>query len=107
MLCARLGMGKLGTVALDGMKIAANASRAANRGEERLRELAARRAAEHAATDAAEDELFGEGRRGDEVLPEAVNPASRDARIRRALAGLEAERQAAEAARQAQATAPC
>src|ERR1700749_4945142 len=30
-LCARLGMGKLGTVALDGMKIAASASKAANR----------------------------------------------------------------------------
>src|SRR6266851_1491617 len=30
-LCARLGMGKLGVVALDGMKIAANASKPANR----------------------------------------------------------------------------
>jgi transposase len=33
-LCARLGMGQLGTVALDGMKIAACASKAANRTEE-------------------------------------------------------------------------
>src|SRR5436189_1348371 len=30
-LCARLGMGRLGTVALDGTKIAASASKAANR----------------------------------------------------------------------------
>ena len=30
-LCARLGMGRLGTVALDGMKIAASASKSANR----------------------------------------------------------------------------
>ena len=30
-LCARLGMGRLGMVALDGMKIAASASKAANR----------------------------------------------------------------------------
>ncbi len=96
-LCARLGMGKLGVVALDGTKIAASASKAANRTEEGLRTLAAQRVAAHAAADAAEDELFGAGRRGDEVPPEAVNPASRDARIARALAELEAERKAAEA----------
>ena len=41
-LCARLGMGRLGMVALDGTKIAASASRAANRGEDKLRELAER-----------------------------------------------------------------
>ena len=106
-LCAKLGMGRLGTVALDGTKVAANASKAANRGEETLRKLAAEAAAKavaaHAAADEADDELFGEGRRGDEVPPEAVNPASRDERIRRALADLEAEREAQEAARQAQA----
>src|SRR5260370_7970935 len=39
-LCARLGMGKLGVVALDGMKIAANASKPANRTEETLARLA-------------------------------------------------------------------
>ena len=37
-LCARLGMGRLGTVALDGMKIAASASKSANRTEEALAE---------------------------------------------------------------------
>jgi transposase len=99
-LCAKLGMGTLGTVALDGMKIAANASKAANRTGEGLRKLAAGAVAAHAATDAAEDELFGEGRRGDEVPPEAVNPRTRDERIRAALADLEAERKAAEAARE-------
>jgi hypothetical protein len=57
MLCARLGMGKTGTVALDGTKVAANAAEAANRTEEALRKLAA----EHAAADADEDERFGEG----------------------------------------------
>ncbi len=40
-LCARLGMGKLGVEALDGMKIAANASKSANRTEETLARLAA------------------------------------------------------------------
>jgi transposase len=104
-LCARLGMGKLGTVALDGTKIAANASKAANRTEETLRKLAAERVAAHAVTDAAEDELFGAGRRGDEVPPEAAHPASRGERIRRALAELEAGREAAEAERKAQAAA--
>src|SRR6266481_2191599 len=43
-LCARLGMGKLGVVALDGMKIAASASRAANRTEETLGRAAAEQA---------------------------------------------------------------
>jgi transposase len=104
-LCAKLGMGKLGTVALDGTKIAANASKAANRTEEGLRKLAAQRAAAHAAADAAEDELFGAGRRGDEVPPQAASPATRDERIARALADLEAERQAAGAEREAQAAA--
>ena len=84
-LCAQLGMGKLGTIALDGMKIAGNASKDANRTEETLRKLAAEAAAEaaaaHAAADEAEDELFGEGNRGDEVPPGAVNLATRDARI--------------------------
>src|SRR5215469_9336443 len=55
-LCARLGMGRLGVVALDGTKVAANASRSANRTERRLRELAAESVAAHAAQDAAEDE---------------------------------------------------
>ena len=104
-LCARLGMGRLGTVTLDGMKIAASASKAANRTEEALRKLAAERVAAHAGTDAAEDELFGEGRRGDEVPPAAVHPASREERIAKALAELEAERRAAEAGRDAQAAA--
>jgi transposase len=108
-LCAKLGMGQLGTVALDGTKVAANASKAANRTEETLRKLAAEAAAEasraHAAADAAEDELFGEGQRGDEVPPEVVNPATRGARIAAALAELEAERQAAAQERERQAQA--
>ncbi len=104
-LCAKLGMGKLGMVALDGTKIAANASKAANRTEEGLRKLAAQRVAAHAASDQAEDELFGEGRRGDEVPPEVASPATRDERIAQALAELEAERQAAGQERDAQARA--
>jgi len=102
-LCARLGMGRLGTVALDGTKVAASASKAANRGEGKLRELAAEAVAAHAAADAAEDELYGEGRRGDEVPPEAWSPRGRAGRIAGALAQLEAGRRAAEAERDAKA----
>src|ERR1700721_2241800 len=104
-LCARLGMGKLGTVALDGMKIAGNASKSANRTGEGLRKLAGEAVAAHAAADAADDELYGSGVRGDEVPQEAWAPGSRDSRIAAALAGLEAERAgagAAEAARAAE-----
>jgi len=103
-LCARLGMGRLGVVALDGTKIAASASKAANRTEAKLAQLAREIVARHAETDAAEDELFGDAR-GDEVPPEAWRPGSRDERIRAALAGLQAEREAAEQAGQAQAEA--
>src|SRR5882757_1809228 len=81
MLCARLGMGQAGTVALDGTKIAAGASKAANRTEETLRKLAAERSAEHAAADAAEDERSGEGSHGDRVPPGGAGGGSRDERI--------------------------
>ena len=100
-LCARLGMGRLGAVALDGMKIAASASKSANRTEDTLARLAGETVAAHAAADAAEDELFGAGRRGDEVPEEAWSPRRRDGRIAAALASLKAEREAAEAAEQA------
>jgi transposase len=92
-MCARAGMGRLGTVALDGTKIAANASRAANRGESRLRTMVEDILAEAAATDAAEDEQFGE-RRGDELPPELADPAGRAARIKKMLDDIAAEREA-------------
>ncbi len=104
-LCAKLGMGQLGLVTLDGMKIAASASLAANRTGDGLRKLAAQLAAEHAATDAAEDALFGPGVRGDGVPAELADPRSRDERIAAALASIEAEQRAAQAARDQQAQA--
>jgi hypothetical protein len=87
------------------MKIAANASKAANRTEDKLAELARETVAAHAAADQAEDELFGAGRRGDEVPEDAWSPRRRDGRIAAALASLTAEREAAEAAEQARAEA--
>src|SRR5580700_5059049 len=104
-LCARLGMGKLGVVALDGMKITASASKAANRTEDTLAKLAGETVAAHGAADAAEDDLFGEGRRGDEVPEDAWSPRRRDGRIAAALASLTAEREAAEAEQAAKAEA--
>ena len=96
-LCARLGMGKVGTVALDGTKIGANASKDANRTEEGLRKLAAGLAARHAQTDAAEDALFGDGRGDDDP----GGPFTRAERVAAALASLEAERGAREEAERA------
>jgi transposase len=93
-LCARLGMGRVGTVALDGTKIAASASKDANRTEEGLRKLAAELAAKHAETDAEEDALFGAGQRGDD---DPGDPHTRRERVAAALASLEAERAAREA----------
>ena len=115
-LCAGLGMGRLGVVAIDSVKIASNASLAANRTEDGLRnaaaeqadidatkarEIAAAAAAEHAATDAAEDELYGPGSRGDELPEELADPRSRAARIAQAIAELKAGTKAGGADRQA------
>ncbi|MFH5232921.1 transposase [Antrihabitans spumae] len=97
MLCAQLGMGNLGVVALDGVKIASNASMSTNRtkggldkaaAEQALadaRALARKAAAAHAATDAAEDEMYGPDAR-DDVPADLVDPRSRAARIAEALA---------------------
>ena len=91
MVCARAGMGRVGTIALDGTKIAANAALSANRSESRLRRLAADILAEAAAVDAAEDEHFGD-RRGDELPPQLADPDGRAARIKPMLADIAAER---------------
>jgi len=92
-LCARLGMGKVGVVALDGTKIGANASKDANRTEAGLRKLAGDLAARHADTDAEEDALFGEGRGDDDP----GDPFTRRERVAAALAGAERERERREA----------
>ena len=69
-LCANGGLGKLGMIAIDGTKIAANAAKAANSSESRLREKfaaeVAKILAEADAVDAAEDEQYGDAR-GDEL----------------------------------------
>ena len=99
-LCARLGMGRVGVVALDGTKIAASASRAANRTEESLRKMAREMGAAHAAADADDDALFGKDGRGDD---DPGDPSTRAGRVAAALASIAAEREAREAEEQARA----
>ena len=98
MLAGRLGLGRLETVALDGVKIASNASMAANRKSSGVAKAAAAEAAriakkamaEHAATDAAEDELYGQDNPGS-MPAELADPAVRAARIKEEIARLKAE----------------
>jgi Transposase domain (DUF772) len=66
-LCRRAGLVSVGVVAIDGTKVAANASREANRS---YGQIAREILAEAAETDRREDELYGEAR-GDE-LPERL-----------------------------------
>lgn len=94
-LCADAGMVKVGVVAIDGTKIAANAARGANRSPEWVREQAAKIAAdaieEAAATDAAEDAAAvgdGDGH-GDGLPAKFATHRARAANIARALEELE------------------
>ncbi len=92
LICARAGMGRLGTVALDGTKIAANASLGANRGESTLRRMAEQMLGEAAQIDAAEDAQFGAQQRGDELPGQLADPAGRAARLKTMLEQIAAER---------------
>ncbi len=95
LLCARAGLGRLGIVAIDGTKIAADASVQANRSEQALREHLRRQAeqavADAAEVDEAEDEQYGAAR-GDELAPQ-WRSGDRRSRIRAALRDLEADKQ--------------
>jgi transposase len=97
-LCAQLGMLRFGTVALDGVKIAANAAKDANRTEQGLRRLAEAHLAAAQATDTAEDALFGEDNRGDEIPEQVRDRTQRGRRIRQALDLIEARKAADQAA---------
>ena len=68
-LCGKAGMGALSHIAIDGTKIAANASKAAMADADRLRRIARRLIEEATAVDAAEDARHGEevGRIGAEL----------------------------------------
>jgi transposase len=96
-LCARAGLGRVGLLAIDGTKLAADASTDASRGPASIDAEIARILAEAAEVDAAEDAAYGPDR-GDELPPELADRGSRLARLREArrqLAEADAERQQA------------
>jgi transposase len=92
-VAVRLGMGRFGHIAIDGTKVAANASKDANRDLAGLRRLAAELVEESIAVDDEEDAEHGQ-RRGDELPPAAGPGPDRRQRIAVALARAEAAGQA-------------
>jgi transposase len=98
LLCEQAGLAKLGHVALDGTKIKANASKHKAMSYKRMKEREAELDAEvqkwlerAEATDAAEDESLGKPRRGDELPDWVQSKQARLAKMREAMAALEAE----------------
>ena len=89
-LCVAAGMVRVGTVALDGTKLAANAAERANRTVDKLRDEVAEILRQAAEADQREDQLFGDAR-GDELPAALASKAGRLQRLRVAKAQLEAE----------------
>jgi transposase len=89
-LCAAAGLVRLGVIALDGTKVAANAADRANRTLAKLEDEIEQILQEAAETDQAEDRQHG-ALRGDELPAELASSSSRPARLRQAKARLEAE----------------
>jgi transposase len=73
-LCAAAGMVRVGTVALDGTKLAGNAAGKANRTLDKLQAEVAEILRQAAEADQHEDRLFG-NTRGDELPPALARPA--------------------------------
>ena len=97
-ICQRMGMVKLGHVALDGTKIKANASKHKAMSYERMKEVEPELAAEVGkwlsqaeSEDGDEDVKHGVDRRGDELPEHMVKKQQRLEKIREAKAALEAE----------------
>jgi transposase len=106
-LCALAGLVKVGTIALDGTKVKANASRhkamsyeRMQQEEARLKEEIAKILVEAQAADDTEDARHGPDRHGDELPEELARRQSRLAKIQEAKAQLEG-RARAEAAEEA------
>lgn len=97
-VCAESGLGKVGTIAIDGRKVGADAALDQNRTREGIEREVRRWLEEADAVDAAEDALYGVGKRGDEVPPELADPRTRRARLAQAKAKLDAEKADAERA---------
>src|SRR5271167_2885741 len=111
-LCQKAGLVKLGHVAIDGSKIAGNASKHKAMSYGRMSETEKKLQAEVAAllqraeaVDAAEDEKYGKGQGGEELPAELARRESRLAKIRAAKAELETEAQQKAAEKKAAAEA--
>ncbi|MFJ5036139.1 transposase [Streptomyces sp. NPDC088560] len=91
LVCAKAGLGRLGTIAIDGTKIAANASRAASCRRAWLQEQVDAITAEAAAVDETEDAALGTGTRGTETPRQLRCRRERNERIRRCLEEVKAE----------------
>jgi transposase len=89
-LCAAAGMVRVGTVALDGTKLAGNAAEKANRTQQKLEAEVAEILRQAAALDQCEDREHGDAR-GDELPKALASKAGRLARLCQAKAQLEAE----------------
>jgi hypothetical protein len=89
-LCAAAGMVQVGTVALDGTKLAANAAEKANRTHDKLEAEVAEILRQAAEADQRDDREHGDGR-GDQLPETLASKAGRLARLRQAKAQLEAE----------------
>ena len=90
-MCSKAGMVKVGMVALDGTKVEANASLAANLTREHIEAEVKRMFEEAEAMDKAEDALYGKTRRGDELPEELRNRKSRLERLKKCKERLERE----------------
>jgi transposase len=97
-LCQKAGLVKLGHVAIDGTKMAGNASKHKamsykhmGESEKKLQEQVDELLRRAAAVDADEDEQYGEGNNGEDIPAELGRRESRLKKIRAAKAELEAE----------------
>lgn len=88
-LCRAAGLVKLGRVALDGHRVAGNATQTENRKRAQLEKEVQKLLDEAARIDAEEDRQHGPEARGDELPSGLKDPAKRAARLRKALEELE------------------
>jgi transposase len=89
-LCRKAGLVKVGLLAVDGMKLHANASQHANRD---YRRIAEELLAEAERVDREEDERFGKDRRGDELPEQLRTPEGRRAAFRQAKLELDSDQE--------------
>lgn len=89
--CRRHGLAKVGTVALDGTKMAGNASRSATHTRADIEAEVERIMKDAEELDAEEDRLYGNAR-GDEMPPDLLDPRTRRVRLAECLRQMEQER---------------